>query len=403
MNLIAAPPTALPATLVSTLWTHPVAGSALADSPSPTTPTTAPGPSPSCVDSSDLCDRIFEWTNVVWLAEGSYLLVVKPLRIALIIVLALILRAVISRTINRLIQHTAVSRPGLLGPLRDKMPNALRPAAIPPAGSPSERRRQRAEALGSVLNSIASSVIFAIGVMLVLAELGVNLGPILASAGVVGLAIGFGAQNLVKDFLSGLFMLLEDQYGVGDTVDVGEASGTVEAVGLRITTIRDSAGVLWYIRNGEILRVGNKSQGWAVVTVDVPVGFGAVERATEVLRTAAATLVDDPEYAPDLISAPEVLGVEQITADGAILRTTVRTNSDAQWRIARELRNRLIDALAQAGISAQLSAGRIFVQQMPGAGADPSAGGDRDAGATVPLSREQGEEDQRPDKGTERL
>src|SRR4029077_3961131 len=141
----------------------------------------------------------------------------------------------------------------------------------------SERRRQRAEALGSVLRSFVSVTIFSIAIMLILGELGVNLAPLIASAGIAGVALGFGAQNLVKDFITGLFMLLEDQYGVGDVVDVGEASGTVEAVGLRITTIRDARGVLWYIRNGEIVRVGNRSQGWALVVVDVPVGFAGVE------------------------------------------------------------------------------------------------------------------------------
>jgi small conductance mechanosensitive channel len=190
----------------------------------------------------------------------------------------------------------------------------------------------------------------------------VNLGPILASAGVAGLAIGFGAQNLVKDFLAGLFMLLEDQYGVGDVVDVGDVTGTVEAVGLRITTLRDAHGVLWYMRNGEIVRVGNKSQGWALVIVDVPVGFIAVDEATKVLRAASATLADDPELADDLISPPEVLGVEQITADGAVLRTVVKTASDAQWRVGRELRRRLTDALERAGIAGQISAGRMYIR-----------------------------------------
>ena len=135
------------------------------------------------------------------------------------------------------------------------------------------------------------------------------------------MALGFGAQNLVKDFIAGLFMLLEDQYGVGDVVDVGEAIGAVEAVGLRITTVRDGRGVLWYIRNGEIIRVGNKSQGWAMVVIDVPIGFAGVEEATAVLRTAAAAVAADPEYAADFVEPPQVLGVEQITVDGAVIRT----------------------------------------------------------------------------------
>jgi small conductance mechanosensitive channel len=228
-------------------------------------------------------------------------------------------------------------------------------AAVP------ERRRQRAEALGSVLRSIASAAIVVIALMLVLSELGLDLAPLLASAGIAGLAIGFGAQNLVKDFVAGMFMLLEDQYGVGDVVDVGQASGTVEAVGLRITTIRDAQGVVWYIRNGEIVRVGNKSQGWAQVVVDIPVGFAGVKEAAEILRIAAARLSDDPQWSDDLIEAPEVLGVEQITADGAVLRTTVKTTSESQWRVGRELRRCLTDALDKAGIAERLGAGRILL------------------------------------------
>ena len=150
--------------------------------------------------------------------------------------------------------------PALLRPLRERLPDSHDATTVF-----RERRRQRAEAIGSVLRSFATAVVFSIAVLLILGELGVNLGPLLASAGIAGVALGFGAQNLVKDFIAGLFMLLEDQYGVGDVVDLGEASGTVEAVGLRITTIRDGRGVVWYIRNGEIVRVGNKSQGWAVV------------------------------------------------------------------------------------------------------------------------------------------
>src|SRR6185312_10004360 len=133
------------------------------------------------------------------------------------------------------------------------------------------RRSQRAAAIGSVLRSFSSFVILGVAVVLILGELGVNLAPIIASAGVIGVALAFGAQNLVKDFIAGIGIILEDQYGVGDVVDLGEASGTVEAVGLRITRLRDSHGVVWYVRNGEVLRVGNKSQGFAQVVIDMPV------------------------------------------------------------------------------------------------------------------------------------
>jgi moderate conductance mechanosensitive channel len=329
--------------------------------------TPAPSPGPSCADTSGFCEFVYHQTGLTWLAESSYWVLVKPLTILLIVVLALVVRFLIHRTIEKLIKHTLadddepdVTAPettngfSLLRPLRNRIPSAL--------VVPSERRAQRAKALGSVLRSFSSFTIFTVSLMLILGEIGVALGPLLASAGVAGLAIGFGAQNLVKDFIAGLFMLLEDQYGVGDVVDVGDVTGTVEAVGLRITTLRDAHGVLWYVRNGEINRVGNKSQGWALVIVDVPVGFVSVDQATQVLREAAAALADDPDLRDDIIGDPEVLGVEQITADGATVRTTVKTASAAQWRIGRELRHRLTDALERAGIAAQLKAGRLYIR-----------------------------------------
>jgi moderate conductance mechanosensitive channel len=321
-----------------------------------------PHPTPSCPSAPELCHWVYERTGLPWLAESSYYLLVKPLRIVLVILLATLARHLLHRMINRLLRGTDERGPGLLRPLRERLPTALREAT----GVAPERRRQRAEALGSVLRSGASATISAVAVMLILGELGIDLAPLLASAGIAGLAIGFGAQNLVKDFIAGLFMLLEDQYGVGDVVDLGEASGTVEAVGLRVTTIRDGQGVLWYIRNGEIVRVGNKSQGWALVVVDVPVGFAGVEEATEVLRRAARGLAEDPQWCDDVLEPPDVLGVEHIGVDGAVLRTTVKTNSAAQWRIGRELRKRLTEALEGAGIAARISSGRVYVRRPAG-------------------------------------
>jgi moderate conductance mechanosensitive channel len=344
--------------------------------------TPTPAPTPSCPSAPELCRYVYSETGSVWLAQGSYLILVKPLRILLIVALAILARTLINRTISRIVRGTTNDRsPALLRPLRAKVPTALREAT----GVLPERRRQRAEALGSVLRSISSATIFSVMVMLVLGELGIDLAPLLASAGIAGLAIGFGAQNLVKDFIAGLFMLLEDQYGVGDNVDLGQASGTVESVGLRITTIRDVQGILWYIRNGEIARVGNKSQGWALVVIDVPVGFAGVEEATEILQTAAAGLAEDPQWGDDLIEPPEVLGVEQITVDGAVLRTTVKTAPEARWRVGRELRRRLTEALETGGIAAKLGTGRVFLHPpvevtgpangAPPAGGIPSAGG----------------------------
>ena len=196
--------------------------------------------------------------------------------------------------------------------------------------------------------------------LIVMGELGFNLGPLLASAGIVGVALGFGAQSLVKDLIAGLFMLLEDQYGVGDTVDLGEATGVVESVGLRITTVRDGRGVLWYIRNGEIVRVGNKSQGWAMVVVDIPIGFVNSEQASAVLRAAALSLAEDPEHATEFLEPPDVLGVEQLTVDGAVIRTIAKTTADGQFPVQRELRRRLTEALESSGISERIAASRMF-------------------------------------------
>ena len=155
---------------------------------------------------------------------------------------------------------------------------------------------------------IAALAAAVIAVMLVLSELGIDLAPLLASAGIAGLAIGFGAQNLVKDFIAGMFMLLEDQYGVGDNVDLGQASGTVEAVGLRITTIRDVQGIVWYIRNGEIARVGNKSQGWARALVDLPLPLDVdVAAARELALEVARGYADEPAYRDKVLEPPRLL------------------------------------------------------------------------------------------------
>jgi small-conductance mechanosensitive channel len=341
------------------------------------TPVPSSGPtSPSC-QTDAFCQFVYQKTGLTWLAEGGYYFLVKPLRIVLIVLAAVIVRAVLNRMVSRLTRTASDDhRPGVVRPLRERIPAAHAEATF----LRTERRRQRAEALGSVLRSCVSITVFAIAIMLVLGELGVNLAPLIASAGIAGIALGFGAQNLVKDFIAGLFMLLEDQYGVGDVVDLGEATGTVEGVGLRITTVRDARGVLWYIRNGEIVRVGNRSQGWAVVVVDVPVGFAGVEEATGVLRAAATALKDDPAFADDLLETPEVLGVEQITLDGAVVRTTAKTHSDAQWRVARELRQRLTEAIEGAGITNQMPS-RVFVRsprpQEPGSpGERPEPGAD---------------------------
>jgi len=166
--------------------------------------------------------------------------------------------------------------------------------------------------------------------------------PLLSIAGVFGVALGFGAQSLVRDVVSGMFMIVEDQYGVGDVVDVGAASGSVEAVGLRITRLRDVNGTVWYVRNGEILRVGNQSQGWARAVLDVNIGYNEdIDHAEEVLLETARRVQADERFRAFIVDEPEVWGVEALTTEGVVMRLVVKTQPLQQWVIARELRRRI--------------------------------------------------------------
>jgi small conductance mechanosensitive channel len=300
----------------------------------------------------------FEWTetNRHWLIE-------VPIRIAAYIVVALLVRFLLHRMIDRATTGKArevrsgdmeveTKRPPLVRYLRDRASAA--------GGRAAERRQQRAQTIGSVLKSTVSILLLIWVVLAVLSTLGVNIAPFIASAGVVGLAIGFGAQNLVKDFVTGVFMLLEDQYGVGDTVDVGDVTGEVQSVGLRITTLRDIDGTLWYVRNGEISRVGNMSQDFAVARVEVPVALTAdVDRAEQVALDAAHEVIADPAVAHKVVGEPEMLGVQELSADLLKLRMTVKTKPNAQWAVQRRLRRAVLRAYDEHGIDLPYPQGRI--------------------------------------------
>jgi small conductance mechanosensitive channel len=302
---------------------------------------------PSCVhDSTSLCAKVYDVVHSSWLATNADALIATPTRILLVVVVAVVARLLVNRGIRRLTRTTAGAVPAVLRPLRSKAGSGQ-----PDGGQLSARRTQRAQAIGSVLRSFSSFVILGIAVVLVLGELGIDLAPIVASAGVVGVALGFGAQNLVKDFIAGIAIILEDQYGVGDVVDLGEARGTVEAVGLRTTRLRDSHGVVWYARNGEIQRVGNKSQGFAQVVIDMPVAHDTdLEGCRALMQDVADEMHAEEAWREVLLSEPESLGVEDVTAQGVVMRVQVRTTSDDQWRAGRELRMRLAERFAAEGI-----------------------------------------------------
>lgn len=271
-----------------------------------------------------------------------------PFHILLIVVLAFVLRSLLHRAITRLIDRAAHgSVPVVLRPLTDK----AKATVVESSPLLSERRRQRTETIGSVLRSVASFAVFTVAFTMVLGELGLDLGPILASAGILGVAVGFGAQNLIKDFLTGIFMILEDQYGVGDAIDAGEASGVVEAVGLRTTRLRSVDGTVWHIRNGEIIRVGNMSQGWSRALLDISVVHDTdVAAASATIKRVADEVWHDEELGGSVLEEPEVWGVESVGLEGMAIRLVVKTAPLEQWKVARELRRRLKAAFDEAGI-----------------------------------------------------
>jgi small conductance mechanosensitive channel len=310
------------------------------------------------VEPSWLCRTVFRLTGSDYLAGSAELLLAKPLRIVLIVVLALLARYLLHRFITRLALRTAE---GAVPERLRRRTLAAQPVFDLP---PTERRRQRAETMGSVLRSIVSFAVFTVAALMVLSELGLDVAPLIASAGIAGIALGFGAQNLVKDFLTGVFMLLEDQYGVGDVIDVGEATGSVEAVGLRTTRLRDIDGVVWYVRNGEILRVGNKSQGWARAVVDIPVAYGEdIARVRTLLQSVAAEMSDDAELDAVVLEPPEVWGVEALSPDAVLVRMVVKTAPLEQWRVARELRQRVKAAFDQSGVEIPLPQRTVWLRR----------------------------------------
>ncbi|MFI6296979.1 mechanosensitive ion channel family protein [Nonomuraea sp. NPDC050790] len=299
--------------------------------------------SQSCTNDGSLCSLLYDLLPVGAFAP----LLATAITIALILVLALLVRNLTHRLIVRVVNRASNATP-IAGRFRK---NGAATDGIDALLK--ERRKQRAETMGSVLKHIASIVIIGTAVLTVLDRLTIPIAPLLTSVGILGVAIGFGAQELVKDFIAGMFMLLEDQYGVGDVVDVGAAVGTVEAVTLRVTRLRDADGRVWYVRNGTIARVGNESQGWSRAYVDVPVAYDSdVAAVRELLQQVTTELWEDPEYRESVIvEEPSVFGVEQLSDSSLVFRVSAKTLPARQAEVARELRLRVKAALDAAGIA----------------------------------------------------
>jgi len=296
-------------------------------------------------DPGFFCRAVFERTDDRALAELADKALGATLAAIVILLVAYVLNRLMGRTIRRalLTLHSGAVHERI-GSLRRRTPAALlEPTEV------SLRAEQRMNALTSVLRSIATAVIFTIAGFLIVGEFGLNLAPLLAGAGIVGIALGFGAQSLVKDFLSGMFILVEDQFGVGDIVDLDQqTSGTVEAVSLRTTRLRSVDGTVWHVPNGDIRRVGNKSQHWSRALLDIEVAYETdIEQAKGVIKRVADTLWHERD---DILEEPEVWGVEKLGPNAIVIRLVVKTRPADQYDVSRQLRQRLKEAFDAEGI-----------------------------------------------------
>ncbi len=291
-----------------------------------------------------ICRFVFDQTGNAGLAP----LVESGVRAAIIIAVAWLITSIMRRWFPRAIDALIARREAenAEDPVRELTREQLVDRSLL-----QERARQRTETLGVVLRSVVVGVVWFIAGLLVLSTFGVNLAPLLAGAGVAGIALGFGAQKMVSDFLAGIFIVMEDQFGVGDVVDLGEATGSVEQVNLRVTRLRDVDGVVWYVPNGEIARVGNMSKLWSRAVLDIDVAYDTdVDLAGAALKDEATKLWH--EHRPDctIIAEPEYWGVERFNADSVTLRLVIRTEPTEQWTTARALRARIKARFDEEGI-----------------------------------------------------
>jgi small conductance mechanosensitive channel len=272
------------------------------------------------------------WWGAVWDVWHT------PIRILAIIIGAVLVRSLLLLSVRRVVRGVIAGMNGKAAQASGLIANA--------------RVVQRSQTLGSVLSNFFTWTVVLVALSSILSELGVAVGALVAGAGILGAALGFGAQSLVRDLISGIFIVFEDQYGVGDSVDLGQATGVVESVGLRVTQVRDVSGVLWYVRNGEVVRVGNQSQGWSRVVLDIPIAYSApIDKARELILKAANSLATDPTIAKQLMGEPEVWGIELLTGEQVVLRLVQQVGPSHADDIARELRARIKVALDKNKIS----------------------------------------------------
>ena len=305
------------------------------------------------------------------LAEIAEWIIDRPLRIAIVLGAAWLVSWIARRWVKRFVAR-------LIAPNTNPIERLERIGIDVPArltvSVQDPRREARAQSISTVLTSTIVVSIWTIALITTLGIVGIQLGPLIAGAGIAGVALGFGAQSLVKDCIAGLFMLAEDQYGIGDVVDLGEAVGVVEKITLRATVLRGVDGTVWHVPNGVVQRVGNKSQLWSVAVLDINVAYDTdLVRARDLLQRAATEVCESEEFAPHVLESPSVLGVETLAADGVTIRLTVKVEPGTQWSLQRAMREHVKLVFDRERIEIPFPQRTVWMRAEPDAPVDHSA------------------------------
>ena len=334
--------------------------------------TSACGSEPSFV-----CEWVWDVSGNERLAEIIGWSLERPLKVVLILIAAVVANRLLKKAINGVVNQLVESRSedetaAESDALSARVGRRAR-ARLTRIHERSARSRQQARTLGGLLRTLATTAVYVLAVLLALGQIGFDLGPLIAGAGIVGFAVGFGAQSIVKDFIAGIFILVEDQYAEGDFVDLGDASGTVLSVGLRSTVLRDIAGSVWVVPNGEIRRVCNSSGlGFGNTVLDIDVAYDTdLDLAASVIKEVADELWRENLESATILEEPQIAGVQNFGADSITIRLVVKTEVGEQWATGRQIRARLKKAFDANGIEIPFPQRTVWVHQVDDQGSSP--------------------------------
>ena len=302
-----------------------------------------------CVDANPVCLWIQDATGNALIANWLGTVVPVVVQIILILVATWVITRIAKRLIIAFFERAMRTR---INPFDKREPGEADQTVVRDGA-----KRKRARTLGHLVGSMVTIVCWAVAIIMALSQLGLNVAPLLASAGIAGIAIGFGAQSLVKDYLTGLFLIVEGQYAVGDWIRLDDAEGEVESISLRVTRLRDTNGTVWYIPNGQITRVANQTKLWSKALVDLPlapsVPFATVE---QLVATASERFAADDRWQPVIEGTPEFLGLLRVDRHGPVYRVAITTQPGQQWKIQRMFLVELKRAFDEAGVPMTVTA-----------------------------------------------